>query len=134
MDNLITACFDCNRGKGAGLLSSIPESLVDRAELMAEKLAQLKAFDRLVKAKKRLEESQIDDVQGAMQTHFPSAYFTVKFRESVRLFLQRIPAHEVVAHMHLACTRVTRGSDDAAKYFCGICWKVIKEVSENGPR
>jgi hypothetical protein len=125
LDNLITACFDCNRGKGAGLLSSLPESVAEKAALMAEKLEQLKAFERLIKAKRKHEEKLIDDVQSAFQMHFDGFSFNPKFRESVRLFLQKLPSHTVADYMHLACTRIPR-RDDAIKYFCGICWKTIK--------
>lgn len=125
--NLVTACFDCNRGKGAGLLSSLPESLADKAALLAEKLAQLKAFDRLVKSKRKHEEKQIDEVQDAFQAHFNAA-FSVKFRESVRLFVQRLPSHVVAGYMHIACSRI-KDREDAAKYFCGMCWKTIKGES-----
>ena len=125
IDNLITACFDCNRGKGAGLLSSLPESIADKAALIAEKLEQIKAFDRLLKSKRRHEEKHIDEVQDAFEMHFEGYYFSAKFRESVRLFLQNIPAHSLVDYMNLACTRIPR-RDAAIKYFCGICWRVIK--------
>jgi hypothetical protein len=126
IDNLITACFDCNRGKGAGLLSSVPDSLADRTVMMKEKLDQMKAFQRLINAKRKLEEQQIDDVQSAFKIHFDGHSFNPKFRESVRLFLSKLPAYVVVDYMHLACTRIPR-MNDAVKYFCGICWKAIKE-------
>lgn len=126
IDNLITACFDCNRGKGAGLLSSIPDSVSDRMAVVAEKMEQLKAYEKLIKSKKRHEELQIDEVQDAFSMHFSGFSFSGKFRESVRLFLQKLPAHVVVENMHKACNRIGR-RDDSIKYFCGICWKVIKE-------
>lgn len=125
MHNLITACFDCNRGKSAGLLSSIPESLATQAEIAAEKLAQVKAFDRLIKSQRKLEEAHIDEVESAFRVHFSGYSFTPKFRQSVRVFVQRLPAHQVVDYMHLACSRV-HSMGDATKYFCGICWKQIK--------
>lgn len=125
IDNLLTACFDCNRGKGAGLLSSLPESVTDKAALMAEKLEQIKAYARLVKSKKRVEEKQIDEVQDAFHLHYSGFSFNPKFRESVRLFVQRLPAHIVADYMHLACNRI-KDKEDALKYFCGICWKTIK--------
>jgi hypothetical protein len=125
IDNLLTACFDCNRGKSDGLLSTLPETVADKAALMAEKMEQLKAFERLIKSQRRHEEKQINEVEEAFQVHFDGYSFTPKFRESVRLFISKLPAHVVVNYMHLACTRVPR-KDDATKYFCGICWKTIK--------
>lgn len=128
IDNLVTACFDCNRGKSDGLLTSLPESVADKTAFMQEKLEQLKEFERLIKSKRKLEEKQIDEVQDAFKVHFDGFSFSPKFRESVRLFLSKMSSHIVVDYMHLACTRIPR-RDDAIKYFCGICWKTIKTES-----
>ena len=125
-DNLITACFDCNRGKGAGLLTTLPETINEKAALMAEKLEQMKAFQKLVKSQKKLEEQHIDEVEEAFNVHYPDGYFGLKFRQSVRLFIQKLPAHIVCDYMHLACCRIQNDQINAAKYFCGICWKTIK--------
>lgn len=129
MHNLISACFDCNRGKAAGLLSSVPDSVAQQVEMAVEKIAQIKAFDRLVKAKKKLEEAQIDEVEASFRIHFDGYSFSPKFRHSVRVFIQNLPAHQVVDHMHLACGRI-RNMHDAIKYFCGICWRSIKEAKK----
>ena len=125
LHNLITACFDCNRGKGAGLLSSVPDSVAQQAELAAEKLAQVKAFDRLIKAQRKHEDGQIDEIQDAFKLHFDGYSFSPTFRQSVRVFLRNLPAHTLVDYMHLACSRISN-REDVIKYFCGICWKQIK--------
>jgi hypothetical protein len=93
---------------------------------MAEKLAQAKAFDRLIKSMRRAEEKAIDEVEDAFRAHFDGHGFTPTFRQSVRVFLKSIPAHELVDYMHMACSRIGR-MNDSIKYFCGICWKRIKE-------
>jgi hypothetical protein len=125
IDNLLTACMDCNRGKADGLLSSVPQSVKDKAEILQEQNDQLKAYQRLIKSKQRGEDKMIDTVQEAFSTHFPGFSFAPKFRQSVRLFLQRMPYPEVVNAMHLACSRMG-DKDRAISYFCGICWKTIK--------
>ena len=125
IDNLITACFDCNRGKGAGLLSSVPESVADRALIVAEKMEQLKAYEKLLKSKQKAEENAIDEIQDVFQVEFPNRSFQPKFRESVRDFLQQLPAIELAGYMRKAAGKCVT-ADDAAKYFCGICWNVIK--------
>lgn len=127
--NLITACFDCNRGKSDGLLSAVPASVAEQAELAAEKLEQIKAFDRLIKAQRRTEERQIDEVQEAFQMSFEGYTFAPKFRHSIRIFLRNIPVHELVDYMHLACSRMN-DKDRSLSYFCGICWRRIKENSD----
>ncbi len=131
-DNLITACFDCNRGKGAEGLGIAPETIERRAEMLAEKHEQLKAYDRLIKSRRRLEDKGIDEVQEAFTVHFPGYSFSPKFRESVRTFLKAIPKDVVVGAMHTACSRIGR-RDDSTKYFCGMCWKIIKGGRNGAP-
>ena len=125
IDNLITACFDCNRGKSDSLLSAIPQSLEERQALIAEKLAQVKAYDRLLKTVRRKEDQSIDAIQDIFKSEFGGYVFTAKFRESVRLFLTKLPIDTVEKAMVLACNRID-SHDAAIKYFCGICWKTIK--------
>lgn len=128
IDNLITACFDCNRGKGPTPLSSIPQSVNEQVTLLAEKIEQVKAFGRLLKAKRKLDEAAVDEVEQAFQMYFEGYSFNAKFRQSVLTFLEKIPAHRLVDFMHMACSRV-RHRDESIKYFCGICWKTIRESS-----
>lgn len=130
IENLITACFDCNRGKGAGLLTTLPDSITSKSELMAEKIEQLKAFERLIKAKKKIEERGINEVESAFQIYFSNLLFSNKFRESIRVFLQKLPSNIVVESMHRACSKID-DKDNALKYFCGICWGIIK-AKKNG--
>lgn len=124
--NLLTGCFDCNRGKGAGLLTSIPESVNERAAIIQEKLLQVKAFERLIKAKRKHEEKSINEVEQAFKTYFDGYCFLPRFRESVRTFLKYLPAHDLVEYMQTACVRVDE-KEAALRYFCGICWSRIKE-------
>jgi len=129
IDNLITACFDCNRGKSAGLLTSIPQSVAEKAELLAEKMAQLKAFEKAVRAKRKGEEGQIDEVEDIFRGYFDGYSFKPKFRESVRVFLQHMSVFDLMDAMNRACGRIS-DKEQAIKYFCGICWKTIKERRE----
>ncbi|UEP23130.1 HNH endonuclease [Burkholderia ambifaria] len=128
LHNLVTSCFDCNRGKGAESLSAIPETLASRAEVVAEKLAQIQAYERLIKRAKKVEERQIDEVETAFNSNFPDYWFKPKFRESVRAFLKTFTADDLIGFMHLAASR-TSAPDPAIKYFCGICWRKIREAS-----
>jgi hypothetical protein len=125
IDNLITACFDCNRGKSDRLLEILPQTLEQKADVLREKQEQMKAYERLLKTEKRNEDKRIDEVQDAFKLHFSGFSFSDSFRASVRIFVQKMPVNEVVAAMHRACSKIGR-RDDSIKYFCGICWKTIR--------
>jgi hypothetical protein len=125
IDNLLTACFDCNRGKSNGLLTAIPMSILEKAEILKEKQEQVKAFEKLNKAIQRKVQKDINTVEDAFRVFFPDYYFNDGFRTSVKRFLEDLPVFEVVDAMDKACSRCNR-INDVTKYFCGICWKKIK--------
>lgn len=128
--NLITACFDCNRGKSNGLLNSIPESVVEKSELIEEKLEQVKAYERLIRSKKKYEEKQINEVESTFNMYFEGYSFNKKFRESVRLFVQKLPIDSVTNAMQVACYKFPGVNDieRTTRYFCGICWREIRQL------
>lgn len=47
IDNLITACFDCNRGKGARELTATSEGITERLASLRERELQLKEYNKL---------------------------------------------------------------------------------------
>jgi 5-methylcytosine-specific restriction endonuclease McrA len=126
IDNLITSCFDCNRGKGAGNLSSVPQSLAEKIEVQKEKSAQIKALDRLLKQQRERELLSIKEIEEAFQEAWPDRQFTAGTRSSVIKFSGLIGLYECVDAMHLACAK-TSNPTSAIKYFCGICWRKIRD-------
>lgn len=48
IDNLITACFDCNRGKSNNELTSIPKSIIEKSEGKKIALAQYKEYQKMI--------------------------------------------------------------------------------------
>jgi hypothetical protein len=131
MDNLITACFDCNRGKSNGLLSSVPPSLEERAVLMREKQDQIKSYEKLLREIKKSEDARIDVIDSVFRNYYQGFQLSEKFKSSsLRQFTQNLPIDVVEGAMIKACSRIAgRGGsgDDAIKYFCGICWRTIKD-------
>lgn len=126
IDNLITACFDCNRGKAAGLLSSVPASMVERAELLKEKIAQVKAYEKILRQKRSADEEIINSVEDVLKSH-TGCGFTQSFRQSVLRFLDNLTPFELCDYMERACDKRPDDADAAVKYFCGICWNIIKD-------
>ena len=125
IDNLLTACFDCNRGKAGGLLTSIPKSLTDKAIEIAERMEQVKAYEKLLKAQHKAIEKSIDLVQDEFNKKHDGFIFSDKFRQSVRYFLERLTQFQVIEAMEIACVRIPE-RNDAIRYFSGICWNKIK--------
>lgn len=124
-DNLITACFDCNRGKGANLLSTHPETISKKCEKIKEKELQLKEFDKLKSTIKKRKARQAKKVAAVFTLYFESWVLNRAAITSIKSFLNKIDVNNLCEYMELACERNEHGT--AFRYFCGICWNKIKE-------
>jgi len=128
IDNLITSCQPCNSGKSATPLSDIPQSLQDKAELIIEREAQIKGFQRVMNDKKQRIEDEADEVCEIYECFHKGFTLNEKAMITVRKFVDALGVHEVVASMESACcnTKIRKGSEFV--YFCGICWNKIKRA------
>lgn len=131
IDNLITACFDCNRGKAARLLTDIPQSLTDKAAEIAEREAQIKGYQKIMKARRARIDSEAAEVCGVYEAYNPGYTLTDSSMLTIRKFLERLDVIDVCDAMEIAFTRTSVRANTEFKYFCGICWNLIKG-RENG--
>ncbi len=128
INNYITACFDCNRGKSDVPLDKIPSKLVDNLGVLKAREEQLKEYRKFVRKIERREKKDIDDVAQIYSDAFDEYVLTDNFKnKSVKTFLRKLPKHEVVEAMELAVCKIN-DSGQAVKYFCGICWNRIKGI------
>ena len=132
-ENLITACFDCNRGKGARLLTTIPSTLTDNLEILREKELQLHEYHQFMeRIEKRLKKDS-SEIAREFRKIFPDYELTNTFKTvSIRTFLQKLPKHEVLDALYKAAAKFPRSPDTATQYFCGICWNIIKGKGRPG--
>lgn len=125
IDNLITACFDCNRGKSDKELTSIPESLIDKNERMKLARAQYLSYSKLLKKQRELIEKDIDIVEDVFIRYNEHHSFNDRFRISVKQFIEKLGVDRTIVAMEKACQKVYK-PEGALNYFCGICWNTIK--------
>lgn len=129
MDNLITSCQPCNSGKGARSLTNIPKSLKDRAAEIAEQEAQIKGYAKIIKAKTdRIEEESWDIAAALENREYLDEYPRDRLR-SIRHFLTVLPYHEVLEAAEITSSRWGYIGASQFKYFCGICWKKLRDRS-----
>lgn len=129
IDNLVTACLNCNRGKGAELLSSVPQSLEDKAAIVAEREAQIRAYYEILEAKKQRKDAEIWSVCELYMQRFGDDDISRSRFSSIRMFLDRLDYYQVLEAMEIACDRqYSRGS--VFSYFCGVCWNKIKRGTD----
>lgn len=126
LDNKITACFDCNRGKGKRELSQCPESISEKMESIREREEQYRALSSLQKRIKARENREVNLVEKVFSGTFPGHSFSDCFRASVQSFLTKLGQDEVLGAMGLSCGRI-RNPENCLRYFCGVCWRRIRE-------
>lgn len=125
IDNLITACSSCNSGKGARHLSSLPQTVVEKGSILIEREEQLEAYNELLRLKREREDEDIEALEDMFRERFKMV-FSESFCESIRRnFLPKLDREQLETAMYKACWKC-REANPAIKYFCGICWRLIK--------
>lgn len=128
IDNLITACFDCNRGKSGNELTSIPQTVVEKSEGKRIALQQYKEYQKILADEKLQIEKDIDYVEEVFSLIFDGSIFNDRFRISIKKFIKELGVEVVRESMETACnSRRIYKSEPALSYFCGICWNKIRE-------
>jgi len=127
IDNYITACFSCNRGKGATPLDQVPKSLADKAAEVAEREAQIRGYNEIMLAARSRLEEDVECVNRVYERFVPGYELSDRSRVSVRMFIEKLGVFPVIDAMELAGERWACSSSKVFRYFCGICWNRIRE-------
>ena len=156
IDNLITACFDCNRGKGATELGQVPPGVKEKLALAREREAQLDEYNDFLKQSEKKIQSRIDEVcdyivqilgfeivvEGSQKMNlrndqilYYEQVLDQKNINTIRIFCRKIPVEEIKDAVRIACGKFNRRhyvfySNKIPPYwmgyFCGVCWKKIR--------
>ena len=126
IDNLITACFDCNRGKSGIELTVVPQTIIKKTEGKKLALIQYKEYQKILLSEKIQMETDINSVEIVYNSVFNDYIFSDKFKLSVKKFIKELDIELVTNAMENACDKMYH-EDKSLRYFCGICWNKIKE-------
>lgn len=127
INNLLTACFDCNRGKTNATLDTIPPTLSKKLEILQEKETQLSEYNKFLKRINSRMSRQARDIEKVYSGAFPEYRLSKNFKMgSIKNFLKKLTFQETKEAMEIAVSRI-HDPDDSIKYFCGICWRRIEE-------
>lgn len=121
--NLVTSCFDCNRGKSDVPLTVAPEALADRGERIAEAEAQLAGYREIALAREaRIERDCWDIIEILTGDRTETTHETFR---AVKQFLGRLPIDEVMDAAQIARAFRTSSDRTRLRYFCGVCWRKV---------
>jgi len=127
INNFITACFDCNRGKKNIRLDKIPPSLQENLEVLKEKEIQLKEYNKFITIIERRLKKEMQEVNDIYTSYFPEWKLSDNFiNATLKRFFKFLLKQEIIQAMHIACSKIT-DSEKSINYFCGICWNKIKK-------
>lgn len=131
VENLVTACYECNRGKGTVPLDEIPEAdenLHERTILLAEREVQLREYNEVMRQIRERQEREavelIDywceltgiDKQRASDFYVPDYI-------KMLTFLQDIAAEDIKWAMIRATSDTRMTVHQSLKYLYGVLWR-----------
>ena len=132
IDNYITACFDCNRGKGKNSLTNVPESINNRMAELAEKRDQIQLYSEYLTEIEVSAEIAISNINQLFNHYYPGYSLSDRFNNStLKTFIKHLPVKKIKDALTLASNRFPDNDEywreKAVLYFCGICWNWIKK-------
>lgn len=132
IENLATSCEDCNSGKSNRDLASVPMALAEMMEKRRERAEQLQFYNEYLMELRNQHDAAIERVGIYWFNQFADKKDVTVFGPSripsIRRFLEHIPEAEMLDYIDVAMMKKppVRNDDMTFRYFCGICWKVIR--------
>ena len=140
-DNLVTACAACNAGKSDRPLDAAPASMLMAKEELAERREQMKAYAQWKLDKRKFHEDRVTLASKAwcnlmLSQDQQNTYRCGPLRErSIKSFMDKgLSEYDLIELMEVAisfCGPSFNNDDRAWRYFCGCCWKRIREAESN---
>ncbi len=127
IDNLVSACEPCNQGKGARELGAVPEGLAEKAAAVAEREAQLKGYHDVMEGKRDRLDAQAWQLMNGWRVEQDSA--PKDWMNSMRMFIDKLGFHEAREAIEIADAKNFHSEVKTWKYFCGICWNKLRELT-----
>lgn len=143
IDNLITACWECNHGKSdrlleEGIAPAVSQRAVDEA---SERVSQATAYAEAVRMARELDGKFRDMVIEAWADAFGAVLHETKdgtywqfghggrfpSEASIRRILRRLPVVDMLEAVDIAASKFRVPNADAERYFFGTCWRKLTE-------
>ena len=129
IDNLVTSCDSCNLGKGAISLTVIPKTIAEKAAIEKEREEQIKEYNVILSKKSRRITDEAWDIASQLEeVDYLEKYDRSRF-ESIKRFVEKLPVAMVAKAADIAVAKRKNNDANRFKYFCGVCWAMIKEGS-----
>ena len=119
IENLITACKECNSGKGKHNLKEVPKSAKISSKELEEKSKQLNALYEYQQEVAMFFESNIEELNGYWEKLWDNKYsLNTRGKGTIKMFLKDFTPEEIKEAMLIA-TKINEVGR-AYRYMCGI--------------
>jgi len=123
INNLITACFDCNRGKKNIVLEKIPNSMGLNLEILKEQQSQLNAYNKYLEKLNKQKLKDAREIISIYENYHKGYTLSDHFvKQTLLRLLSLLPKQTIKEAMENSCLK-----NKDIRYFCGICWNIIKK-------
>lgn len=129
-DNLITACFACNRGKSDIPLSDVPQSMSEKAAETIEREAQIAGYESVMKARRMRLDADAQEVLNFICDLYSRDGISKPDFTSIKRFVERLGLEECLSGAERAHQKCPYSYSKGFKYFCGICWGKIRDRAD----
>ena len=126
IDNLVTSCQPCNIGKGKNSLSSIPESLKEKAARIREQEEQLQGYYEIMQARDERIDRELWKIAEIIEPGSSESGIRRDWARSIRYFLENLGLFPVRNAAEIARDKFPWGGKKTFLYFCGICHKKLR--------
>jgi hypothetical protein len=132
IENLITACQSCNLGKAGIPLDVRPASLASKAAEVAERECQIAGYEAIMRERRQRIEAESEYVLDKFCEYFARDRIPHKDFSSIRMFIERLGLDGTVGAVNIAFRRFPYSYYNGFRYFCGVCWQLIKREQDHG--
>jgi hypothetical protein len=127
IDNLITSCFECNRGKRDRSLDNVPPKISENLINIPERRKQLKEFYQFQEEKIEFYSNQLERIKNYWAELWPR-YWRLDRRKICGLkgFIKEFDYFEIEEALDIAKSKI-EDPESSFSYFCGILQNKRKE-------
>lgn len=126
IENMITACADCNLGKSTMELGKAPKQIMKNSDDLQERYDQLKAFYGLQKKMQNVKSEMIVDLSNYWNDIWDGDSLTSKGKSSIKRFMRSFSNEQIKEAMDIAREKLDNSSS-GFKYTCGVLHTKLKQ-------
>lgn len=132
LENLVTACSDCNLGKSNVLLTHVSPSLADKAARVTEVEAQIAGYEAVMREKRQRVEDDGQEVLDLFCDLYERDGIPRRDFITIKKFVEMIGLDATLEAVSIAFRKFRRSYASGFRYFCGVCWN--RSRSPDGAR